>query len=585
MASDDGGERPASQLDAAAQVNRKRRRGSDYNFTGTPADGLSGEAETPATGESSFSAQIQRASSTSTTPDKMRLDSSDVLTYLRKASSDQTNGATYQQGGISQGANNMILQPLFEKLPEDILHRVHSLLPVQDAARASCLSRSFLHSWRCYSKLILNYHTVGLAHLKCDEREVSLINKVGKILKNHHKKRVKVETLHLDISPCSNIKASYVDKWLRRTVKSGIKVVKLVMPLYMKKSYNFPCSVLSDEGAASSIQSLHLFSCAFHPTETIGRLRRLKILILSIVDITEEGLENLLSNSSTLEQLILLTCGGIICLKIPCTMQHLKFLRVKRCEMLRVVEIDAPNLCSFQYDSALQINVRNRPQLKHVNLSSSYPSGVFFYARVNLPSIARNVESLILVGCSENVHTPMLQSKLPHLKNLEVELIAGLSTIYDVSSLVSFLDASPALESFILRVSNGVMAHYPVVGDDDEYPRRKLDFWHNRLRQVTITGFCSARSLVELTVHILKATQSLERLTLDTTYGYDRRIGTIGKCPTVRKMGRCWPMSKSAVEEAHRAVKTAGRYITGRVPLSVQFEVLEPCSRCHTGNE
>ena len=129
------------------------------------------------------------------------------------------------------------------------------------------------------------------------------------------------------------------------------------------------------------------------------------------------------------------------------------------------------------------------------------------------------------------------------------------------------------------------MEHYTVVGDDDEFPMRKVGFWHDRLRQVTITGFCSAKNLVELTIHILESTRSLERLTLDTTYGYDRRFGTIGKCPNSRKIGHCWPMSKSAVEEAQRAVKAAGRYITGRAPLSVQFEVLEPCSRCHTGNQ
>jgi hypothetical protein len=129
------------------------------------------------------------------------------------------------------------------------------------------------------------------------------------------------------------------------------------------------------------------------------------------------------------------------------------------------------------------------------------------------------------------------------------------------------------------------MANYPVVGDDDECPRRKLDFCHNRLRQVMITGFCSAKSLVEFTVHILESSHSLERLTLDTTYGYDRRMGdTIGKCPK-RNIGKCWSMCKRAVEEAHRAVKTAARYITGRVPLAVQYEVLEPCSQCHTGNQ
>uniref|UniRef100_M8C0F4 F-box domain-containing protein n=1 Tax=Aegilops tauschii TaxID=37682 RepID=M8C0F4_AEGTA len=356
-----------------------------------------------------------------------------------KASSAQIN---HHQGGtdIPQVAENMKQQTLFDKLPEDILHRIHSLLPIQDAACAACVSHAFLRSWRCYSKLILNDCALGLNHIEFEERKIYLIDKVDKILKNHHDKGVKVETLNLILTPCTNIKASYLDRWLRRTVKSGFKDLYLEMPLSMKKIYKFPCSVLSDEGAASSIQFLNIGSCTFHPTSTLGSLARLKT--------------------------------------------HLKILDVQLCNMLRVVEIDAPNLCYFNYDSAL-------PEIYNAN-------------------------------------TPLLQSRLPHLKNLEIRLRAvlpkGSPPSYDFFSLVSFLDASPALESFTLHVNEYVMKHYPVVGDNYECPRQKLDLSHNRLRHMTITGFCSANSLVELTVHILESTHSLERLTLDTTYDYNRCI-------------------------------------------------------------
>jgi hypothetical protein len=65
-----------------------------------------------------------------------------------------------------------------------------------------------------------------------------------------------------------------------------------------------------------------------------------------------------------------------------------------------------------------------------------------------------------------------------------------------------------------MQLNRDAMARCPVVGDDDECPRRKVDLWHNHLRQVTIIGFSADKSLVELTVHIL------ERLTLDTTCRY-----------------------------------------------------------------
>ena len=134
-----------------------------------------------------------------------------------------------------------------------------------------------------------------------------------------------------------------------------------------------------------------------------------------------------------------------------------------------------------------------------------------------------------------------------------------------------------------LQVEQHAIIHDPVVGDDTEYRRQNLECRNNSLRKVLITGFCSAKSMVGLTVHIRERTHSLERFTLDTTYGYDRRTCNIGKFPTARTIGQCWLISKRALEEAHRSVETAGRYIKERVPSSVQFEVLGPCSRCHTG--
>ncbi|KAM3299901.1 hypothetical protein ACQJBY_041073 [Aegilops geniculata] len=287
---------------------------------------------------------------------------------------------------------------VFEELPQDIVHRIHSLLPVQEAARAACASRGLLHSWRCYSNLTLNCETLGLTHKKFEERETYIIDKVDKILRNHYGNGVKVKTLKLHLAPCNNIKAACLDGWLQVTVKAGIKELDLAMPLLMKEKYNFPCSVLSDDAAASSIQSLGLWGCSFHPTSTLGLLRRLKCLQLTLVDISEEGLGLLLSKSSSLEQLVLFFCSGITCLQIPCTMQQLNFLSITECKSLKMVEIDAPNLCSFYcVGTLIEISIRNSFQLKNVNLSCILLSD----ARAKLPSILGTVESLTLRSRTE----------------------------------------------------------------------------------------------------------------------------------------------------------------------------------------
>ena len=98
-------------------------------------------------------------------------------------------------------------------------------------------------------------------------------------------------------------------------------------------------------------------------------------------------------------------------------------------------------------------------------------------------------------------------------------------------------------------------------------------------------GFCASKSLVELTSHIIESAPSLERLTLDTTYGYNTRLGTTSKCPSSTKTSYCSPLSDTDLAGARKAVEAARRYIAGRVPSTVLFEVLEPCNVCHFSDQ
>jgi hypothetical protein len=288
-------------------------------------------------------------------------------------------------------------------LLQDILHHIHSLLPLKDAARAACVSHAFLHSWRCYSTLTLSKETLGLTHEKLGwfkEIEIHLIDKVDRILNDH--RGTVLKTLKLVVFICDNISTSYLDRWLQTSVKPGIKEVSLVVSTFMEKDYNFPCSILSDAIAARSIQSLHLHGCTFHPTVTLGWLRRLGTLQLYFLKINDEGLGHLLSKSLALEQLEISYCDEITCFKMPCKLQQLKFLRVARCDMIQLVEINAPKLSSFQYEGTqVEINVIDSTQLKDVELLHDKPFGTLCSAYAKLTTIAPNVRSLALRSRNE----------------------------------------------------------------------------------------------------------------------------------------------------------------------------------------
>ncbi|OEL36441.1 hypothetical protein BAE44_0002539 [Dichanthelium oligosanthes] len=180
-----------------------------------------------------------------------------------------------------------------------------------------------------------------------------------------------------------------------------------------------------------------------------------------------------------------------------------------------------------------------------------------------------NLETLTIYSEAETVNTSMVPSKFLHLKFLTIVL--GGPT-YDIFSLVSFLYASPFLESFILNVRSKCMERVSLVEDPSSL-RKMMEYRHNKLKRVQMINFSSVKSLVELTCHILDSTTSLVCLTLDTTHGAPR-------C-SVNKSGKCLPIRRVALAEAHRALLAIRTYTKPKVPSTVKLNVLEPCSRCH----
>ncbi|CAN6269567.1 unnamed protein product [Urochloa humidicola] len=175
----------------------------------------------------------------------------------------------------------------------------------------------------------------------------------------------------------------------------------------------------------------------------------------------------------------------------------------------------------------------------------------------------------------QSAYAPMLCSKFLHLRHLSIALTgAPFSPTYDYLSLASFFDAAPSLETFDLNVWQRYMKNVSVFADPADQ-RQMGELQHYNLRSVKITGFSSAKSLVELTCHVLKSIISLECLTLEAPQSCLRCSDRDNKS------GKCSPLAKDILMEGHKAVMAIRRYIEPRVPSKVKLHVLEPCS-CHT---
>jgi hypothetical protein len=197
------------------------------------------------------------------------------------------------------------------------------------------------------------------------------------------------------------------------------------------------------------MRHLYLGSCSFHPTINLD-LRSLMKLHLFNVHITGDELGCLLFSCYALEWLELEHCDEIVCMKVPCQLQRLNHLKVFECRMLQVIENKAPNICSFDFGGKhVQLLLGESLQMK--TLSLQYYCNAVYYARVeSIPNVP-NLETLTICSYHEMVNTPMLPSKFLHLKCLTIDL-AEVSHAYDYFSLVSFLDASPFLETLLLGV-------------------------------------------------------------------------------------------------------------------------------------
>ncbi|KAK3139252.1 hypothetical protein QOZ80_5AG0380260 [Eleusine coracana subsp. coracana] len=416
-------------------------------------------------------------------------------------------------------------------LPKDVLRHIYSLLPLRDAARAACASHKFLRFWRCYPNLAFNQETLAASRQPSrEDRGKYVFRKAQQVLENHSGSGVKALRLNLSTCDKDDIDTSLLDQWLRAFVKPGIAELTVMLPDCYAHEYNFPYSILestSDDGEASSssIQSLYLASCGFHhPTPEVGHPRLLGCsrslwkLCLRKVSVNSEELEHFLSRCYALERMDLSDCNTVTSLKIPRVLKKLSIVRVQMCRALQTIESDAPMISNFHYEGGrssplLRFSLGDSLETKELDVHATSMVDVIQYAGSNLPSIAPNLETLMLSTVHEKLKAPtMMLDKFQKLKHLVICLGAsgGFGTGYDFVSLACFLDACPSLEIFTLRIEDGFAWYkkYVIVGKPDDedasQPQHKMipEFHHGglgNLRKATITGFCSAKSLIELT--------------------------------------------------------------------------------------
>jgi hypothetical protein len=278
---------------------------------------------------------------------------------------------------------------------------------MRDAAQAACVSRDFLSSWRSRPNLIFNKLTFGLNQSICPKDDTimrNFTNRVDYILKNHMGIGVKILKIwfglaHTDKDLCY---LDHLDSWLWIAVKPGIEELQLALFSSLSKRYNFPCLLLSG-GTATSLRSLYLGACEFHPTAATGCVRSLKRLELYGVCIEEEELRCFLSNTPALECLDVRCCYPITSLRIPC-LQHLSHLGIscKEKYMMQSIQSKAPNLSSFYFEDEIRILLLlGDDTLLRIKTLHMVCKNAAWFALTELPSSTPSLETLVISSWGE----------------------------------------------------------------------------------------------------------------------------------------------------------------------------------------
>ncbi|XBI82244.1 hypothetical protein VPH35_090978 [Triticum aestivum] len=224
-------------------------------------------------------------------------------------------------------------------LDSDIWCRIYSLLQMQDAARAACVSRSSLGYWRCHPNLTFTNEKM------CPKENLDYNNKIDCVLRNRSCADA-VTKLKLDYHVPPDGAESYhrLDSWLQMAVTPRTEELELLVS-WKEARFKFPCTLLPPR-CGDSIQKLFLFRCALRLTFQLA-LRSLKTLHLRDVRVTGEDLGRLLSGSTALEHLKLVYCDDIVRLEIPCLLQRLSFLEVAGC--MKLQRVNAPMAASSKF--------------------------------------------------------------------------------------------------------------------------------------------------------------------------------------------------------------------------------------------
>ncbi|KAF3436054.1 hypothetical protein FNV43_RR23146 [Rhamnella rubrinervis] len=264
----------------------------------------------------------------------------------------QTHGEADGNRGKKSGEDEVHIN----KLPEDILVWILCKLSVEEAARTSVVSRRWNKLWKkaivvtpslkfpCFQ---IN-RVIAMRSVMSDNKMHEYVNRVNQVLKLHTPPALDEFTVAY---PLHSKYSQGMNKWVEFAAKKQVK--KLILDFCIRNE---------------SIDRVPFYDGGFLASSGSIKFHKLRDLYLRGVDVTDNVIHSLLSNSPLIERLCVINSQGLHNLEV--TASNLRYLYIRRCENLKYLKIYAPNLSVMKLHAITEFPINP----KHVHFDSYAPN-------------------------------------------------------------------------------------------------------------------------------------------------------------------------------------------------------------------
>ncbi|OMO79537.1 hypothetical protein CCACVL1_13606 [Corchorus capsularis] len=409
-------------------------------------------------------------------------------------------------------------------LPDEVLILILSCMPVKEATRTSVLSRRWEKLWTFSPCLELDGSS-ELFNIQCqfysaphgpqrkkevlDSGRLRYINWVNCALESYHACAVDKFRIRFDLNERYR---RDIDEWVRFAFEKKVKRFELDLSLYSggvcRRSNSYPlCSQTLPLPSAISLTSL----------------------VLKQVNVSDEVLDNLISNSPCLECLCVGGSTSLIHFRVAGPMLCLKYVEIVVCPNIRSLELHAANLSSFKYNGPdIFINFMNIPNLVELCIEGLY---VPYFAR-KMPLLSTSFSQLQkLALCVLRIEKTMKMLEYPTLSRLkQLELFVFLHSDESLLVFSRLIKACPSLSRLALKLTGLRSETETYVGRNVKKAKKCLHHSlkvvevkkptkekgaHHSLKVVEVSGFIGHTIVTKFCMYVIKNAIMLEKIIID----------------------------------------------------------------------